>query len=205
MDETVQLRRYQAGDDDAMYYICLETGPRDDAGNLLFTHPRLLGEVYVGPYIALEPDLAFVAEDGDGVAGYVIGASDTAKFETNCESRWWPIKRDQYLNDDFLAKLAESAPEHRLLKMIREPDVTPAWLTQQYPSHLHIDLLPRLQGRGLGGALMQRLLDALRAAGSPGVHLGVGAANTGAVGFYHHVGFTVVSRSETGLTMALAL
>lgn len=198
--DAVNIRPYRSGDDDAMYYICRETGPRDDAGNLVYTHPRLLGEVYVGPYIALEPELAFVAADHD-VAGYVIGVRDTSEFEEKCERQWWPMKREQYPEGEFPAP----APEHRLLRMIRQPDVTPTWLAEQYPSHLHIDLLPRLQGRGMGGALMARLLDALRAAGSPGVHLGVGAANTGAIGFYDHLGFTTVSRTESGLIMALAL
>ena len=42
-----------------------------------------------------------------------------------------------------------------------------------YPSHLHIDMLPDVQGGGRGGAMLRTLLDALAAAGSPGVHLGV--------------------------------
>ena len=32
-----------------------------------------------------------------------------------------------------------------------------------YPAHLHIDLLPVLQGKGVGRAMMARLLDELRA------------------------------------------
>ena len=66
-------------------------------------------------------------------------------------------------------------------------------MTARYPSHLHIDMVPRLQSGGNGRRLMTTLTAALREQGSPGVHLGVYAVNTRAVGFYRHVGFTELS------------
>ena len=62
-----------------------------------------------------------------------------------------------------------------LLRLIHEPEVTPAELAEAYPAHLHIDLLERARGRGLGRLLIERLLGELRARGVPGVHLGVDA------------------------------
>lgn len=55
--------------------------------------------------------------------------------------------------------------------------------------HLHIDLLPRAQSRGLGRALIGELLGRLAAAGSPGVHLSVDPRNTAAIDFYDRLGF----------------
>src|SRR2546430_13446667 len=40
-----------------------------------------------------------------------------------------------------------------------------------YPSHMHIDLLPRAQGRGFGRRMMDDLMTKLRGRGSRGVHL----------------------------------
>jgi GNAT superfamily N-acetyltransferase len=62
----------------------------------------------------------------------------------------------------------------------------------RFPAHCHIDLLPRAQGRGLGRALMARLIAALAAKGVPGLHLGAAARNTHALGFYHRLGFTAL-------------
>lgn len=197
---TVKIRPYQPGDDDAMYDICWRTGPTSDDGSPLFHHERLLGEIYLGPYIVLEPELAFVAEDTDGVAGYVIGARGTAEFEAACEESWWPKKRIEYAESAF-----QGQPEEGLVSLIHQPRITPARYTDQYPSHLHIDLLPRLQGRGCGRRLMDRLFTALREAGSPGVHLGVGAGNRNAIGFYEHLGLQVISQTETALVMAAEL
>ena len=69
----------------------------------------------------------------------------------------------------------------------------PAELAEDYPSHLHVNLVPRLQSQGLGRQLMNTLLRALREQGSVGLHFFVWPANQRAVGFYRHLGFTVIS------------
>jgi ribosomal protein S18 acetylase RimI-like enzyme len=69
---------------------------------------------------------------------------------------------------------------------------------EAYPSHLHIDLLPRAQGRGYGREMIERLLTALRARGSPGVHLGLSARNTRAFAFYGRLGFRELTRAGSG-------
>ena len=52
--------------------------------------------------------------------------------------------------------------------------------------------LPPAQG------FVPRLQAALRAGGSPGVHLGVGGKNVRAQGFYRHLGFTELRRFADG-------
>jgi len=59
----------------------------------------------------------------------------------------------------------------------------------QYPSHLHIDVLERAQGKGLGTALLSRLLNELRSKGSKGVHLEMSSTNYKALKFYKKFGF----------------
>ena len=60
----------------------------------------------------------------------------------------------------------------------------------EHPAHLHIDLLPEAQGRGLGRSMIRAFLDGLKAAGVRGVHLGVSPTNTAARAFYSRLGFT---------------
>ncbi len=172
-----------------MYEICRLTGDAGADATGQYEDPDLLGVVYAGPYLALEPDLAFVGVDDAGVAGYVLGAADTAAFEAACEQRWWPELRARY------PEPPRSGPRTRdeeLHQWIHHPPSTPAAVRDAYPAHLHIDLHPRAQGRGLGRRLMDVLLDALRDRGASGVHLGVDAANHRAIGFYTHLGFTEI-------------
>ena len=65
----------------------------------------------------------------------------------------------------------------------------------EYPAHLHIDLLPELQGQGFGRRLIDTLRAALAARGVPAVHLGMDAANTGARAFYDRLGFHELASS----------
>jgi ribosomal protein S18 acetylase RimI-like enzyme len=67
-----------------------------------------------------------------------------------------------------------------------------------HPAHLHIDLLPSAQGRGLGRELIEWLCEELAGRDIPGVHLGVSADNTGAIVFYERLGFeTLLVEADT--------
>jgi len=128
-------------------------------------------------------------EDAAGVAGYVLGALDTQAFQERLERDWWPELRARYPDPRELAG-AMSDSERHALHDIYQPFRTDPALVSRYQSHLHIDLLPRMQGRGIGRRLIETLLTGLRASGSRGVHLHVGRANERAVGFYRHIGLT---------------
>jgi len=78
-------------------------------------------------------------------------------------------------------------------RFIHVPLTVPDELAGDYPSHLHLNLVPRLQSQGLGRQLMNTLTHALREQGSVGLHFFVWPANQRAVGFYRHLGFTVIS------------
>ena len=79
--------------------------------------------------------------------------------------------------------------DEQMAYLIHHPPLAEDELIARFPSHLHIDLLPRLQGGGHGRRLMDMQLAALRDRGSQGVHLNVNAANLRALGFYRHLGF----------------
>jgi ribosomal protein S18 acetylase RimI-like enzyme len=188
-DGPPRIRRYQAADLDDLYRICLQTALNGDDATSLFSDPMLPGQLFAAPYAIFEPSLAWVAEDGTGVGGYVLGALDTLAFEQRLERDWWPALRARYPDPRQLDD-AISEPERHALQGIHRPFSADPALVSSYPSHLHIDLLPRLQGRGLGRRLIETLLAALRASGSRGVHLHAALANRRAAGFYRHVGMT---------------
>jgi ribosomal protein S18 acetylase RimI-like enzyme len=197
-----RLRAYQPADHDAVYDICVRTGAAGEDATAMLRDPALLGHVYAGPYLRLSPDLAFVIEDGDGVAGYILGAADTAEFEDRLERDWWPELRRRY---PTYQTDGDATLDDLLIALMHSPARAPADLVAAYPSHLHIDLLPRLQGQGWGRRLIDTLVERLRAAGSHGLHLGVAAANTNAQAFYRVVGFTELADDGVSVTFAMRL
>jgi ribosomal protein S18 acetylase RimI-like enzyme len=201
---TAAIRPYRPGDLDALYEICLRTGDSGADASGLYRDPRILGHVYAGPYAAFEPGLAFVAEDARGVGGYVLGALDSGAFERRLEREWWPPLRERY-PDPAGTPDGALTPEQRLARRIHHPTATDEALAAAYPSHLHIDILPRLQKGGHGRRLIDALLTALRARGSCGVHLGVGIRNRNAIGFYRHLGFEELRSAPWGLVLGMRL
>ena len=197
----MSLRPYRPSDLDALYEICVGTGAVGEDASSMVTDQRLFGELWAAPYAVLEPEHAFVVDDGGGRAvGYVLGALDAAAFEERAEREWWPALRARHplveggaTLDDLLVSLIHHRPPPN-------PEVEGV-----YPSALHIDLLPAAHGSGWGRRLIDRLLDALRADGSPGVHLGVSAENRRAIGFYRHLGFTELASSGGSVPFALPL
>jgi len=185
----VIIRGYRPGDLRDLYQICLRTGDHGADATAQFRDPDLLGHVYAAPYGVLEPSLAFVAEDQAGVGGYCLGALDSRAFEQRAEAKWWPPLRRRYAEPDP-ARREHWTRDEELAFMIYHPWRADGELLAPFPSHLHIDLLPRIQGGGNGRRLMDQQLAALRERGSRGVHFNVNAANLRAVGFYQHLGFT---------------
>ena len=159
----------------------------------MFDDPRILGHVFAAPYGLFEPSLAFVAEDEAGVGGYILGALDSRAFAERLEADWWPALRDRYPAPPSGLSPDQWTPEQRVAGFIHVPLTAPAELAADYPSHLHINLVPRMQSRGVGRQLMNTLIGALREQGSVGLHLFVWPGNQRAVGFYRHLGLTEIS------------
>jgi GNAT superfamily N-acetyltransferase len=81
--------------------------------------------------------------------------------------------------------------------LIHHPGHAPSRVVGAFPAHLHINLLPRLQGQGLGAAMIDRWFAAMRDKGASGAHLGVGVANQRAIRFYRRYGLDELRPSGT--------
>jgi ribosomal protein S18 acetylase RimI-like enzyme len=183
------IRAYRADDLDALYRICLLTGWSGQDATDFYKDPKLVGHIHAGPYGVLRPECALVVEDAEGVGGYIIGTADTPAFEAELEATWWPALRAEYA-DPANVRYRDMTPDQRLSRQIHHPQHMAAAITDPYPAHLHIDLLPRFQGRGFGKRLIDQWLALMKSMGARGAHLGVGEANERAVRFYRAYGFT---------------
>jgi ribosomal protein S18 acetylase RimI-like enzyme len=162
----------------------------------------MLGHVYAGPYPVADPGLSFVVVDEEGVAGYILATADTYRFERWLDTSWFPVLRAQHA---LVQDPQDGTRDHELIRQIHEFAPVDKPLFRTHPAHMHIDLLPRAQRRGLGRQLIETLADALRERGIPGLHLGVDARNTGGIAFYDRTGFTVAGPPGGALILTLDL
>ncbi|MAT04699.1 MAG: GNAT family N-acetyltransferase [Acidimicrobiaceae bacterium] len=197
----VRIRGARADDVAAIYDICVRTADAGGDASALHDDLDLPGHVWAGAYVALEPEHGYVlvAED-DRPVGYVVGALDSRVFERRCEQEWWPGLRARYPLGS-----GETERDRVEIGFIHSPPVASDEVVVDYPSHLHIDLLPEAQGQGAGRRLIERLARSLAAGGSSGVHLGVAARNEKACAFYERVGFTEFARSDDTVTYVMPL
>ncbi len=187
------IRPYRPEDLDALYNVCLKTGDTGEDATGLYDDPKLLGHLYAAPYAVLEPDLTFVLEDSGGVCGYVLGAFDSEAFYQGLQNEWFPALREQYAEPAGDPE-TWTRDEHIVTQFYNDPPEN--LFFEAYPSHLHIDLLPRAQSSGNGRALMETFLAALKDKDSRGVHLGTSPKNVRSEKFYLKMGFHELKRRE---------
>jgi ribosomal protein S18 acetylase RimI-like enzyme len=202
-NEPIHIRLCEAKDRAAVYAVCLKTGDNGNDATSLYEDPEALASIYVGPYMQFEPELAYVAEDAEGVCGYVLGALDSKRFYSRYVNEWLPELRERHPEPTGAPE--SWSPTHKIYHQYHHPDEFCPEPYDEYPSHLHIDLLSRAQGRGLGTRMVERLLAELTERKSPGVHLGMWAANTRAQRFYAKLGFRELARVGDSLYLGKKL
>jgi ribosomal protein S18 acetylase RimI-like enzyme len=191
------IRDARPGDQAGAYYVCLKTGNYGKDGEPFYREdPDALGRIFVGPYLAYEPELSLILEDDQGICGYALGAFDSRKFYARYETEWRPALCAQFPEPQ--GDPAQWTRVQHVHSWYHHPDYYCPEPYEVYPSHLHIDLLDRAQGRGFGRRMMEAVMNRLRQRGVPGAHLGVSMANTPAFGFYLRLGFKELVRVGSG-------
>lgn len=186
-----RIRPFSAGDEPALAEICLRTADFGGDATGLLSDDAIWAEIFVLPYVAHHPDLAFVVETDDGrVAGYIVGTDDTPAFEAWFRDEWWPRFADRR------PRPAPGDERDGILNYAHDRGSSETLFGAEYPAHLHIDLLPELQGQGWGRRLIDALVAELHARGVTGLHLVASAENAGALAFYPRVGFTPLASPD---------
>jgi ribosomal protein S18 acetylase RimI-like enzyme len=185
------IRAARKGDAGAIGEICYRTGYMGEdlalAGR--FEDRRLFALVFCLYYLWHETEHCFVAELEGKVVGYVIGtgraASQAARFDRLMVPRI-ALRLFAYTSWRYPEAFRELLRWHRHQEAGSPP--------QGYRAHLHINILPGYQGRGLGSGLMKAFIAKLKAEGHDRVYLVTSNRNLKALDFYRKLGFEELLR-----------
>jgi GNAT superfamily N-acetyltransferase len=197
LDYTV--RGYRPEDRESVRYICCETGFMGDPMEVFFEGRDVFADMWSSYWTDYEPESCFIAKLDGKVVGYILGCTDTDRYERVFAKEIRPmllrkaLKQGTFLKRKNIIYLARVIQSHRRGEF-RAPMRS---IKAEYPAHLHNNIAdPWLRGNGIGKALMNVYLDYLRDRDVRGVHLGTTSYNKQAVPFYEACGFEEIYRSR---------
>jgi ribosomal protein S18 acetylase RimI-like enzyme len=189
----VTIRHYRPADRPQVVAICHRTGYFGEDAAPYFRDAELFGLLFTAHYLEHEPRHCFVADDGGTVAGYIIGTPDT---ESQREA-FARLTVPKIVRRAFTTTLFRHPADVWFLLSLRDHEeyergLYSEELLSSFPAHLHMNVSPDHQRRGLGSALMARFLAHMKKEGVPGVHLVTSTENRKALPFYEKEGFVLV-------------
>ncbi len=186
------IRKLRPEDEEAVLTICFLTLDNNNE-----KYRELSGLHWAVPYLRYELENCFAVADAEDIpVGYILSSPEAKNFRKLFRPR---------MKKEIKQALRKQRKEFPLGMYIREyiesvhyTNSLPRNMEQQYPAHLHINILPEHQGKGLGVMLIKSLVDHLKDMGCSGVHLGVSRNNTGAIRFYERTGFKLLKKRRFG-------
>ena len=184
----MNIRKYQEKDFEATKFVCLNDMIGKPGYEKVIEYVEVMFCRY---YLEKEPENCFVAVDeNDKVIGYTYGVADYDTYQSNFSEYIRAVAEIE--NRRFLNDALTEMYDHAIYK-------------KDYPAHLHIDILPDYQSKGIGSKLIKALCDNLKEQGVKGVMLIVGSENEGARRFYERNGFTLLQDMPTGAAYGMKL
>lgn len=173
--------------------VSFATGYFGRPAERFFPDRKLFEDLWIAPYFTDHGCCNFVAEDGEHVVGYIIGSCDTAAYR-----RYMASLSVRLIGSWLRGRYPDFGPSMRyLLRAARYPSPTAS--TDHFPAHLHVNVLARARGHGLGKRLLEAFLECLVERGVHGVHLSTTVENEVALGLYRAFGFAVWERQRSRL------
>lgn len=182
----IKVHKYEEREYQQVQEVCIATGQSG-----IFEQKEMQGVLltaFCHYYIEQEPDNCFTALDEDKVVGYILCAENAGTWAANFQHIYTEQQANSALNS-FYQGLTE----------------VPLRYAAEYPAHLHIDILPDYQRRGIGFKLMDTLVTHLKEKGVPGLMLSVAIDNEKGINFYKKYGFTILEKTPREIVMGVRL
>lgn len=184
------IRPYEEKDKENVRFVCLNS---EGECTMTETEQHFILTTYCNYYIEKEGRNCFVAaDDNDRAIAYIICTQDFDKYK-----------------ETFLKEYVTKLPEGETVWGVNSRKLASGSVRLQekykneFPAHLHIDVLPEYHRQGIGHKLVDALAEHLKNKGVCGVMLTVGAGNTIGQGFYNKYGFELIEKDGDDIAFGL--
>ena len=184
--KTRKIRKYTPEYRQRMEEICIATASEKACTDEV--HGKFTKLMYCDMYLDHGEALMLMNEKEE-VVGYILAAKDIGTFLQKTKET-----REEITGLGEYYKNRAEAEWDSLLQRAEE-----------YPAHLHIDILEEYTGGGNGTRLMGEMLKELKEQGVRGVTLGVARSNERAFAFYQKMGFEILGEDEGGYALGMRL
>lgn len=174
------VRPYEEKDKENVRLVCLNS---DGPCKLFKRGKNFILTTYCDYYIEKEGGNCFVAADeNDRAIGYIICTENFDEFK-KCFTAEYLTRFKKYEYKRRSSALRSIVPHEKY--------------KEEYPAHLHIDVLPEYQRMGLGHKMTAVLIDHLKNKSVKGLMLTTWIKNEKGRGFYDKYGFTLLEETES--------
>lgn len=191
------IRLYQSRDRAAIRQICCDTADKGEPVERFFQDREIFADLLTRYYTDFEPQETWVVESNGQVRGYLTGCLDTRRYRQRMA---WKI-----IPAAVIRALGRGTFLHPQTWRVLGAGVRTFWMggfqphtwLDDYPAHLHINILKELRGRELGQRLMEKFIEDARGKKLKGIHLVTRGDNTPAQRFFERLGFKALARRQT--------
>ena len=185
------IRAYRAADRSSVRDVCYRTGYLGEPIDWQWFDVESFADMFSGYYTDREPESALVVEINGVVCGYLLGCVDTERaWSAGTVAARHILRRGIAFRPGTAGVIWRTIGDtigdvlHRRFDPRELEFSDPRW-----PAHMHVDLLERARGAGVGHRLVRSWLDTLRDLGVPGCHVQTFAENARAMRFFESEGF----------------
>jgi ribosomal protein S18 acetylase RimI-like enzyme len=192
-ENSVTIRAARRSDAAAISEVCYRTGfmGEDLRGTGRFDDQRLFALLFCLYYVRFETEHCFVAELEGKVVGYIIGTGRAESLKADFDRRMlWRVALRLFAYTSW----SHPGAFREVLRWSKgQGDSKPP---EGYRAHLHINILPGYQRRGIGSGLMAAFTEKLKAEGHERVYLETSNHNLKGLPFYRKHGFEEIWRGK---------
>ena len=145
----LRIRRYRRRDRAQIRHIICATALRGRPLAAFFEDEQVLVKLFMDYYLSYEPESCFVAESEGRVVGYIVGCTDSRRYQRVVLFRYGPQLLARLLLRLVTARYRRLGTYRTLWwALVRAWREVPAADLRQFPAHVHLGVAPELRTAG---------------------------------------------------------